>query len=388
MKEIAILGSTGSIGTQACEVAGRLNESIRLRAISAHQNGELLLEQAVRFKPRVACLSDPRAAARFKGRFDEEGLTLLSGSDGLAELVAGSRYDLVLNALVGSAGLGPTLQVLERGMTLALANKESLVAGGRLVMQASRAGAAQIIPVDSEHSAIFQCLRGEDSSALRRIILTCSGGPFRSEPGDLAAVTVSDTLAHPTWSMGRKVTVDSATLMNKGLEILEAHHLFGLPLERIDVVVHPESVIHSMVEMRDGSVLAQMGVPDMRVPIQYALTFPERGPAPGRFLDLVEYGRLTFEEVDTTRFPLLGLAYRAGREGGTYPAAMNAANEVAVEAFLGERILFTGVAAVVERVLEDHVLLPGDSLDEVVEAETSARESARDAIGAMEVGGG
>lgn len=385
MKEIAILGSTGSIGTQAVEVAEGMSGEVSIQAICARSNGELLLEQARRLGPRVACISDTGAASRFKDEFARIGTELLAGPEGLEELIGAYSYDLVLNSLVGSAGLVPTLRVLERGIDLALANKESLVAGGRLVMAAARESGARVIPVDSEHSAIFQCLAGEDRSGLRRIILTASGGPFRDTPaGELEKVTVADTLAHPTWSMGRKVTVDSATLMNKGLEVLEAHHLFGIGLDGIAVVVHPQSVVHSMVEMVDGSVLAHLGVPDMRIPIQYAITYPERRESPALFLSLEEYGNLSFERVDTDRFACLALAYRAGSSGETYPAAMNAANEEAVAAFLDGRIPFTGIAAVVEKALDGHRPLPGDSLGEIMEAELEARALAGEAIKGME----
>jgi 1-deoxy-D-xylulose-5-phosphate reductoisomerase len=379
LKEIAILGSTGSIGTQAVEVAAKL-DSVAVAALSAHSNGVLLAEQARATGARRAALSDPEASRRFAGDFKDIGVELLSGPEGVLELIDTGAYDLVLNAIVGSAGLAPTLEVLGRAIPLALANKESLVAGGKLVMGSARQNGVEIIPVDSEHSAVFQCLKGEDAAGMRRIILTASGGPFRTAPADLSTVTVEDALAHPTWSMGPKVTVDSATLMNKGLEVLEAHHLFSIGLDSVDVIVHPQSIIHSMVEMVDGSVLAHLGVPDMRIPIQYALTFPERAECPAKFLSLVESGELTFAEVDTGRFPCLRIAYEAGRSGGTYPAAMNAANEEAVAAFLDGRIKFNAIGAVVEGVIEKHRPLSGEDLEEIVEAESSARTDARKTI--------
>lgn len=387
MKRIAILGSTGSIGTQACEVVERLGEGFRAEALSAHANGELLLEQARHLEPSRVCMTDPEAASGYAGRFKDAGIVFHAGPKGLIQLIEQGEYDLVLNSVVGSAGLIPTVRSLERGLPLALANKESLVAGGNLVMRAAHAGGTEIIPVDSEHSAIFQCLRGEKTADIRRVLLTASGGPFRNTPTEeLERVGVSEAMAHPTWSMGTKVTVDSATLMNKGLEVLEAHHLFSVKIDDIEVIVHPQSVIHSMVEMTDGSVLAQMGVPDMRTPIQYAMTYPDRLGAPAPALDLLDYGSLSFEPVDDERFPCLGLAYRAGRAGGTYPAAMNSANEEAVRAFVAGHIVFPGIAAVVAAVLDSHEPLPGDTLEEIVEAGGAARALAMDAISRMEAG--
>lgn len=381
MRSIAVLGSTGSIGTQAVEVAERLPGRLRVTALSAHQSGEMLARQARALGVVRACLTDLEAARSFQGLFADIGVELHEGPHGLVELIKAEPYDIVLNSVVGSAGLEPTCAALESGITLALANKESLVAGGRLVMSTAEASGARIIPVDSEHSAIYQCLAGEDPSSVRRIILTASGGPFRmTSAEDLERVTVVDTLAHPTWSMGRKVTVDSATLMNKGLEVLEAHHLFSVDIDSVDVIVHPQSIVHSMVEMVDGSVLAQLGEPDMRVPIQYALTYPDRFSSPASFLSLAERGDLTFEEVDRVRFPCLGLACEAGRMGATYAAALNAANEEAVSAFLGRRIRFTGIPAVVGRVLEGHRPLPGDTLEEIKSAEEDARRMAREII--------
>ncbi|MBK5093201.1 MAG: 1-deoxy-D-xylulose-5-phosphate reductoisomerase, partial [Actinobacteria bacterium] len=365
MKNVAILGSTGSIGAQAVEVALLLADSINVEALTANSNGRLLVEQADLLKPGCVALSDSKAAGEFEGAFKEMGIEFYGGPDGIEKLLQDSAYDLVPNSIVGFAGLAPTLNVLEQGIPLALANKESLVSGGRLVMETSRKKDAPVIPVDSEHSAIFQCLKGEDLSKLRRIILTASGGPFRDTPCDeLEKVTVKAALAHPTWSMGPKVTVDSATLMNKGLEVLEAHHLFGAGLDDVEVVVHPQSVIHSMVEMVDGSVLAHLGVPDMRIPIQYALTHPDRAPNPACYLSLTEGGTLTFQEVDDERFPCISLAYHAGHLGGTYTTALNAANEEAVSAFLSGRIGFMDIPAVVEQVLEKHKAFDGDTLEE------------------------
>ena len=380
MRTVALLGSTGSIGTQAVEVARGLDD-VSVRALAAASNGELMAEQARLLGVKVAALSDPDAARKHAHLFEEIGVKLLVGPEGVLEIAASAECDLVLNAIVGSAGLDATLAVLQRGADLALANKESLVAGGRLVTDTARSTGAAIVPVDSEHSAIYQCLLGEDKRDLRRIILTASGGPFRERPpGSLDEVTVEETIAHPTWNMGPKVTVDSATLVNKGLEVIEAHHLFDVDMDRIDVVIHPQSVVHSMVEMVDGSVLAHMGVPDMRIPVQYAMTRPRRAPSPAESLSLASYGELTFFEVDGDRWPALGLAYEAARRGGTCPAAMNAANEDAVAAFLERRIGFTRISEVVGETVERHERLQGASLDEIREAEARARSLARELI--------
>jgi len=384
MKTVALLGSTGSIGTQAIQVAGLLDD-VSITALSANSNGELLAEQARLLGVERAALADKDAARRFAALFEDIGVELLAGSAGIVELVKGGSHDLVLNAIVGSAGLEPTLAAVEQGTTLALANKESLVAGGNLVTRKASASGALIIPVDSEHSAIFQCLLGEDKAELRRIVLTASGGPFRSRPLEsIEDVSVEEALAHPTWNMGPKVTIDSATLMNKGLEVLEAYHLFAVGMDRIDVVIHPQSVMHSMVEMVDGSVLGHLGVPDMRIPIQYSLTYPERRPCPASFLSLAEYGSLTFEEVDDRRFPALALARDAGDRGGTMPAAMNAANEVAVRAFLSGRIGFTDITRLVAAVLEKHEALQGGTLEEIREAESDATRVAEELVATME----
>jgi 1-deoxy-D-xylulose-5-phosphate reductoisomerase len=384
MKKVAILGSTGSIGRQAVEVVQRLDDIV-VTGLAARSNGELMAEQARLLGVKKAALSDEAAALRFADLFAEHGVELLAGSEGVIGLATGEKPDIVLNSIVGSAGLEPTLAVLEQGVTLALANKESLVAGGSLVTSTAERTGARIIPVDSEHSAIFQCLLGEDPARIRRLILTASGGPFRDMAlVDMERVTVRQALAHPTWNMGPKVTIDSATLMNKGLEVLEAQHLFGVGTDRIDVLVHPQSIVHSMVEMADGSVLAHLGVPDMRIPIQYSLTWPDRKASPARSLSLGEVGSLVFEDVDTERFPALGIAYEAAARGGTCPAAMNAANEEAVAAFLDERLRFIDIATVVARVVEGHEALPGASVDEIREAEGQARLCASREISAME----
>lgn len=383
MKTVAILGSTGSIGTQAIEVAREL-EDIQIQELSAATNGDLLLEQAKAVGAWRVALSDREAAERLAPEFKRADIELVSGPEGIVE-VAGSGCDIVLNAIVGSAGLEPTLAALSGGKVLALANKESLVAGGRLVKRAAMDSGATIIPVDSEHSAIFQCLKGEEPKDLRRIVLTASGGAFRERSFEsLGSVTLAEALAHPNWDMGPKVTIDSATLMNKGLEVIEAHHLFDAWYDRIDVLLHPQSVVHSMVEMVDGTVLAHMGVPDMRIPVQYAFTWPGRMPSPTEPLSLAAYGELTFAEVDMARWPALRMAYEAGESGGTCPAAMNAANEEAVKAFIEGRVSFTDITRVVAEVLESHEPLDGARLEEVREAESSARRAAAQAIEQLE----
>jgi 1-deoxy-D-xylulose-5-phosphate reductoisomerase len=349
-RRLLILGSTGSIGTQALDIVAR-DPELELVGLSAERSADALIEQAVRFGVDRIALADPDAGARAAEAWTDG--EVLVGAEGLVRLVVESGADLVLNALVGSAGLGPTVATLGEGIDLALANKESLVVGGELVMALAEATGAQILPVDSEHSALHQLLAGEQPGTVEKLVLTASGGPFRGRTrADLEDVSVQDALAHPTWDMGGKITIDSATLMNKGLEVIEAHHLFGVPYERIDVVVHPQSIVHSLITLCDGAALAHLGHPDMRVPIAYALHHPERVDVPVRPLDLAEVGALTFEPVDHDAFPCLGLARAAAVAGGTAPCVLNAANEVAVHAFLRGGLSYLGIAAVIERTLE------------------------------------
>jgi 1-deoxy-D-xylulose-5-phosphate reductoisomerase len=370
VRRILIVGSTGSIGTQALDVVERSGE-LEIAGLAAGSSWELLLEQAGRFGVDRLALSDPDAAARAG-----EHAQVLSGPEGLVELIVETDCDLVLNALVGSAGLGPTVAALGEGIDLALANKESLVVGGELVTALAEATGAQLIPVDSEHSALFQLLAGERLGTVDRLVLTASGGPFRGRR-DLDGVTVEEALAHPTWRMGGKITVDSATLMNKGLELIEAHHLFGVPYETIDVVVHPQSIVHALVHLNDGASLAHLGYPDMRVPISYALHHPERADVPVRTLDLVELGSLTFEAPDEATFACLRLAREAARAGGTAPCVLNAANEVAVHAFLRGELSFTGIARVIESTLSELPARPVRHFSDLYEADGEAREVAR-----------
>ncbi|MET0836928.1 MAG: 1-deoxy-D-xylulose-5-phosphate reductoisomerase [Thermoleophilaceae bacterium] len=372
MRRILIVGSTGSIGTQALEVIEGSAE-LELVGLAASSSWELLLEQAQRHGVERLALADPDAAAR-AGEHSE--IEILTGPEGLVELITDTDCDLVLNALVGSAGLGPTVAALGEGIDLALANKESLVVGGELVTALAEATGAQLIPVDSEHSALQQLIAGERPGTVDRLVLTASGGPFRGRT-DLDGVTPAEALAHPTWDMGGKITIDSATLMNKGLELIEAHHLFGTSYDQIDVVVHPQSIVHALVHLNDGATLAHLGYPDMRVPISYALHHPERADVPVRALDLVEVGELTFEAPDIETFACLRLAREAALAGGTGPCVLNAANEVAVHAFLRGELSFTGIARVIESTLSELPARPVRHFSDLYEADSTAREVAR-----------
>ncbi len=377
-RSLLILGSTGSVGTQALDIVEHSDDLV-VAGLSADRSWEQLVDQARAHGIARVALTDPEAAARAAQAWPEG--EVLAGAEGLVRLVVDSGAELVLNALVGAAGLGPTVAALGEGIDLALANKESLVIGGELVTQLAEATGAQIIPVDSEHSALAQLIAGEAAGTVERLVLTASGGPFRGRSrAELEDVTVEQALAHPTWDMGGKITVDCATLVNKGLELIEAHHLFGTPYERIDVVVHPQSIVHSLVHLCDGATLAHLGYPDMRVPISYALHFPERADVPVRSLDLVELGALTFEAVDVEAFPALRLAREAAEAGGTAPCVLNAANEVAVHAFLGGRLPFLGIPEVIERVLERLGSDRVHSFDSLYAADTEARALAADVV--------
>jgi 1-deoxy-D-xylulose-5-phosphate reductoisomerase len=379
VKRLLILGSTGSIGTQALDVVARAGGAFEVVGLSAGTAYGPLIEQARAHGVRRVALSDPDAAARAAEAWTEG--EVLAGPEGLVELVAASDADLVLNAIVGSAGLGPTIVALTEGIDLALANKESLVVGGELVTALAEATGAQIIPVDSEHSALHQLIVTERPGTIDRLIVTASGGPFRGRArAELESVTVEQALRHPTWEMGGKITIDSATLMNKGLEVIEAHHLFGTPYSQIDVVVHPQSIVHALVTLCDGAALAHLGHPDMRIPIAYALHHPERVDVPVRTLNLAELGSLTFEAPDTDAFPCLRLAREAAEAGGTGPCVLNAANEVAVHAFLGGRLGFMGIPAVIERTLERVGAAGVHSFDSLYDADARAREVAGELV--------
>jgi 1-deoxy-D-xylulose-5-phosphate reductoisomerase len=356
MRRLVILGSTGSVGTQALDVVRRNPDLFEVVGLAAAQSHELLVGQIREFLPPVVAVSDEGAAEDLREALSGlRGVEVMVGADAAEELARDSDADMVLNAMVGAVGLAPTLATLQSGKMLALANKESLIVGGELVMDLVKGEPDRLVAVDSEHSALAQCLRGERREDLSRVIITASGGPFRGwSREELARASVKEALAHPTWSMGPKITVDSATLMNKGFEVIEAHFLFGLEYSQIDVVIHPESVIHSMAEFRDGSMMAQLSRPDMRLPIQLALAHPDRLSTGIGPLDLAATGSLTFEAVDRGAFPALDLAYRAGQLGATYPAVMNAANEVTVRAFLEGTIRLTEIAGLTAQVVEEH----------------------------------
>ena len=378
MRRIVVLGATGSVGTQALDVIGTSDE-LEVTGLAASTSWEPLVEQATRHGVRRIALADEHAAAHAAEAWD--GGEVLSGAEGLVELITESGCDRVLNALVGSAGLGPTVAALGEGIDLALANKESLVVGGELVMALAEATGASVIPVDSEHSALYQLVGAESPGHVDRLVLTASGGPFRGRSLDeLAAVTREEALAHPTWDMGGRITVDCATLMNKGFELIEAHHLFGISVEQIDVVVHPQSIIHGLVHLNDGASLAHLGYPDMRVPISYALHYPDRADVAVGTLDLAAVGQLTFEQADLETFVCLRLAREALAAGGTAPCVLNAVDEVAVRAFLDGELPFTGIAEVVERALDALAPEPVGHFSDLYRADAAARETARSLV--------
>jgi 1-deoxy-D-xylulose-5-phosphate reductoisomerase len=380
VKRVLILGSTGSIGTQALEVIGAA-DGLQVAGLSADSSWERVLAQARDHGVPTVALADADSAEQASAAW---GGQVLAGEDGIRELIAESKPGLVLNAVVGAAGLGPTIVALTEGIDLALANKESLVIGGELVMALAEATDARILPVDSEHSALFQLIGAEPPGTVDRLVLTASGGPFRGRT-DLSEVTAKEALAHPTWEMGGRITIDSATLMNKGFEMIEAHHLFGVPYERIDVVVHPQSIVHSLVHLNDGASLAHLGYPDMKVPISYALQFPERADVDVPTLDLASVGSLDFERPDTDTFACLRLAREAGEAGGTAPCVLNAADEVAVEAFLARRIPFTGIPDVIERTLEALPAAPVRHFEDLFNVDEAAREHARGLVEGLAV---
>jgi 1-deoxy-D-xylulose-5-phosphate reductoisomerase len=378
-KRLLILGSTGSIGTQALDVCARAEGELQLVGLSAERSWEELLAQARAHGVGRIALADEHAAAQAAEAWTDG--EVLGGPEGLVRLVVESGADLVLNALVGSAGLGPTIATLGEGIDLALANKESLVVGGELVTALAQATGARIVPVDSEHTALHQLIAGQPPGAVQRLTITASGGPFRGRTREhLAEVTVEQALAHPTWAMGGKITIDSATLMNKGLELMEAHHLFGVPYERIDVLVHPQSLVHGLIELADGAMLAHLGPPDMRVAISYALHGGESVDLPIAPLDLAAIGRLTFEAVDLDAFPCLRLAREAAEAGGTAPCVLNAANEIAVHAFLQGELPFLAIAETIERTLAQLPVEPVNAFESLYEADRCARAIAGEAI--------
>jgi 1-deoxy-D-xylulose-5-phosphate reductoisomerase len=379
MKRIAILGSTGSVGVNALEVIDShdLRSGFKVVGLAANENVELMVQQARRFHPELIAMMDAKRACQLAERLRGKGIEVCSGLKGLKR-VATSEVDLVVSAMAGAAGLIPTIEVIRSGNVLAIANKESLVMAGQIVMSEAKERGISILPIDSEHSAIFQCLQGHRRDQVRRLILTASGGPFYSlSLEELESVIPSEALHHPTWEMGAKVSIDSATLMNKGLEVIEAHWLFGIDISRIDVVIHPQCIIHSLVEFVDGSVMTLMSVPDMRLPIQYALTYPERLASSVPRLELAEVAKLTFQEPDKERFPCLEYAYKASRAGGTAPAVLNAANEEAVSLFLSGKIGFMDIPRMIQMVLSEYKPLRNPTLKDILKADRWAREKAK-----------
>ena len=374
MKQLAILGSTGSIGKQALDVVSKHSDEYEVQLLTANDNWQELARQARQFAPDAVVIANEAHYAALKDALADKPVKVYAGSDAINQCAAAKPVDIVLNAIVGFAGLTPTINAIKAGKVVALANKESLVVAGELVNRLVAMHNAAIIPVDSEHSAIFQCLSGEVGNEVEKIILTASGGPFRLTPAEqLARVTKDDAMRHPVWSMGAKITIDSATMMNKGFEVIEAKWLFGVPVEDIEVVVHPQSLVHSMVQFADGAVKAQLGMPDMRIPIQYALSYPDRIPTDCERLDFTRHGTLTFERPDTDKFRNLGLAYEAMRRGGNIPCALNAANEVAVHAFLHDRIGFMAMSDLLEEVLAKTRHIASPTLEDYMETDRMTR---------------
>ena len=380
MKRVVLLGSTGSIGTSTCKVAEDLPNDIELVGLAAGRNVSLLREQVEMFSPRMISVMDHEAANELAIKYDDT-LDVFCGADGLIELATMKEADIVLIAIVGTAGLEPALAAIRAGKDIAVASKEILVMAGETVMSEARKYGVNVLPVDSEHSAIFQCLEGKPAESIRQLWLTASGGPFRETPiEEFSNITVEQALKHPSWEMGPKITIDSATLFNKGLEMIEARWLFDIEMSRVKVIVHPQSVIHSMVEFVDGSLLAQLSTPDMCLPIQYALTYPGRVSCERVQTNLAAIGRLDFEEPDNERFPSLDLARLAGEKGGTLPAVFNAANEVAVEAFCNQEIEFISITKIVSDTMDTHELADLPTLDKILEADSWARKTARNLI--------
>lgn len=381
MKKINLLGATGSIGIQTIDILRSHNEEFQLKAVSAGRNIDGIRKIIAEFKPELVSVQDKASAEILRSEFGNT--KFVYGNDGLTEVACYGDSEIVVNAVMGSVGLGPTLSAIESGKHIALANKETLVTAGHLVMSAAEKHGVQMLPVDSEHSAIFQCLQGENPKNIERLILTASGGSFRNRTrGELVDVSVEDALAHPNWAMGAKITIDCATMMNKGLEVIEAHWLFNLPYEKIDVLIHPQSIIHSMVEFHDSSVMAQLGTPDMRVPIQLALSYPDRSPLNGaKRLNLAEVATLNFRDVDFNRYPCLKMAYEAGKTGGTMPTVMNAANEVAVSKFLERKIPFLEIEWIVETAMAEHMVLANPDLETIHAVDAEARKRVLEKFG-------
>lgn len=381
MKRIAILGSTGSIGTQALDVISQHPDLFEATVLTAGRNADLLIEQARRFHPDTVVIADESRYGQVTEALADLPIKVFTGAESLCEVVTSSEVNVVLTAMVGFAGLRPTVSAIRARKAIALANKETLVVAGSIIRRLCEEYRVPILPVDSEHSAIFQCINGEEGNAVRRILLTASGGPFRQFTREqLSCVTPEQALRHPNWKMGAKITIDSASMMNKGFEMIEAHWLYGVPPRDIEVVVHPESIIHSAVEFADGAVMAQMGVPDMRLPIQYAFSFPQRLPLAGERLDLFRLGSLHFEQADTDRFPCLALAYEAIEKGGNMPCILNAAGEVANAAFRRHELSFMGMAEVVSRVMQQASFTASPTLDDLFTTDAESRRLAEACI--------
>ena len=377
MKKVAILGSTGSIGTQTLEII-RDNEDLQAVALAAGQNVDLMEKQIREFHPQIAGMWSEEAAADLRQRVSDLPVKIVCGMDGLLEIASFPESDVVVTAVVGMIGIRPTIAAIESGKTIALANKETLVTAGHIIMPLAAQRKVPILPVDSEHSAIFQSLQGRADNQIHRILLTASGGPFRGKKrADLEQMTLEDALKHPNWSMGKKVTIDSASLVNKGLEVMEAKWLFDVSLDQIQVVVHPQSIVHSAVEYDDGAVIAQLGLPDMKLPIQYALVYPERRPMRAPLMDLFAIHQLTFEAPDTETFPGLALAYRAAREGGSMPTVFNAANEMAVKLLLQKKIRFVQIPEILEMAMEHHHTIENPDVTQILQAEAETYEQIR-----------
>lgn len=372
MKKIAILGSTGSIGTQTLEIV-RAQKDIKVTALAAGRNISLLEQQIREFSPKLVCVWEEEKAKELAIMVQDLSVRIVSGMAGLIEAATEVSAEIVVTAIVGMIGIRPTIAAMEAGKDIALANKETLVTAGHIIMPLAKEKGVRILPVDSEHSAIFQSLNGEDNKSVHKILLTASGGPFRGKTrNELEHVTLEDALKHPNWSMGRKITIDSSTLVNKGLEVMEAHWLFGVSMDQVQVVVQPKSVIHSMVEFEDGAVIAQLGTPDMKLPIQYALYYPERRFLAGDRLDFWSIGQITFEKPDMENFPALSLAYEAGRTGGTMPTVFNAANERAVAKFLNKEISYLTITDMIEGAMRGHTVKENPTVSEILEAEAAA----------------
>jgi 1-deoxy-D-xylulose-5-phosphate reductoisomerase len=384
VKHVSVLGSTGSIGSQTLDIASNYPDKFKIVGLASYSEVDSLLAQAKKFKPEAVCVFKEEAAKELEKKLRASGdsTPVFSGMEGLKMIATMPECDTVVVSVVGSVGLVPTIEAAKAGKNLAVANKETLVVAGEIVMREVRKHNVHFMPIDSEHVAIFQCLNGENRAEINKIILTASGGPFRKAESitELEQVTVEQALGHPTWKMGPKITIDSSTLMNKGLEVIEAHWLFNMPYERIDIVVHPQSIIHSMVEFADGGIVAQLGIHDMRIPILYSLSYPERLPNPLPKLNLLEVASLTFEKPKYDVFPCLSLALEAGKTGGTAPAVLNAANEIAVNAFLNKKIKYMDIPKIVEAALNAHPTIHNPSLEQILEADSWARKEAEKAV--------